>query len=74
MHTHIYIYIYIYVYTHTCLSYLQNYYSYHQWCKLYQEPQKLSPPPTSGFPQVEENIGTHRKTENSLAAGIRGWG
>ena len=38
------------------------------------EPQQLSPPPTSGFPQVEENIGTHRKTENSLAAGIRGWG
>ena len=39
-----------------------------------QEP-KVTPTPTSGFPQVEENTeNTHRKTKNSLATGIRGWG
>ena len=37
-------------------------------------PQKLSPPPTSGFPQVEESLEKHGKTKNSLATGIRGWG
>ena len=31
-------------------------------------------PPTSGFPPMEENTEKHRKTKNSLAAGIGRWG
>ena len=41
---------------------------------LSQEPQKLSPPPTSGFPRVRESTEQHGKTKNSLAAGIGGVG
>ena len=38
------------------------------------ESKKLSPPPTSGLPQVKEKTERHRKTKDSLAAGIGGWG
>ena len=36
------------------------------------EPQKSSPPPTSGCPQAEENKDKRRITKNSLAVGIGG--
>ena len=45
-----------------------------RWTGRIYEPKKLSPPPTSAFPQVEENAEKPRKTKNSLAAGIGGWG
>ena len=33
------------------------------------EPQRLSPPPTLGFPQAGEDTKKHRTTKSSLAAG-----
>ena len=40
-----------------------------------QEPQKISTPPTSGFPQVEENIEKHRLSpgERNPGVGISFW-
>ena len=46
----------------------------HLRAALLRNPAIFSPPPTSGFSPVEEHIEKRRRTKNSLAAGIGGWG
>ena len=74
---YIYIYIHTYIYTHynTCVYMYVCIYIYiyiYTYIHTTSEPDKSSPPPTSGFPRVEDNSEQHMITKNSLAAYVRG--